>query len=145
MKRKKFEIRINATPEQVWQVLWDDSTYRQWTSVFAEGSHAVSDWKKGSKVLFLDPQGRGMVSRIADLVENRFMSFEHLGEVNDGIEDTQSEKVKQWAGAFENYTLTQIEGATLLTTDIDLDGEFVPMFSEMFPRALAKIKELAEQ
>jgi len=145
MERKKFEVTINATPERVWQVLWDDNTYRQWTSVFAEGSHAVSDWKKGSKILFLDPQGSGMVSRIADLVENRYMSFEHLGEVKGGLEDTQSEKVKQWAGAFENYTLTPVNGGTHLVTDIDLDGAFVQMFSEMFPKALAKVKELAEQ
>jgi hypothetical protein len=26
------------------------------------------------------------------------MSFEHLGEVKDGVEDTESEKVKAWAG-----------------------------------------------
>jgi hypothetical protein len=37
--------------------MWDDSTYRQWTSAFSEGSHAVSDWKEGSKVLFLSPEG----------------------------------------------------------------------------------------
>jgi len=93
----------------------------------------------------MDPQGSGMVARIADLVENRFMSFQHLGEVKGGIEDTESEKVKQWAGAFENYTLAPVEGDTHLVTDIDLDGEFVEMFSNMFPKALAKVKELAEQ
>lgn len=145
MQRKQFEITVNATPERVWETLWNDDTYRQWTSVFSEGSHAVSDWKKGSKVLFLDGQGRGMVSRIADVTPNRFMSFEHLGEVTDGVEDTTSEKVKQWAGTHENYTLTPIDGGTHLVTDIDLDGEFVEMFSNIFPKALAKVKELAEQ
>lgn len=112
---------------------------------FSEGSHAESDWQKGSKVLFLDGNGRGMVSRIADMRPGRFMSFEHLGEVTDGVEDTTSEKVKQWAGAHENYTLTPVDGGTHLVTDIDLDGEFVEMFSGMFPKALAKVKELAEQ
>ena len=145
MQRKQFEITINATPDRVWEVLWGDDSYRQWTSVFSEGSHAVSDWKKGSKVLFLDGQGSGMVSRIADIVPGRFMSFEHLGEMKDGVEDTMSEKVKQWAGAHENYTLIPIDGGTKLITDIDLDGEFVEMFSGIFPKALAKVKELAEQ
>lgn len=145
MERKTFETMINASPERVWQILWGNDTYPQWTAVFAAGSNTVSDWKKGSKVLFLDGEGRGMVSRIADLRTNAYMSFEHLGEVTDGVEDTTSEKVKQWAGAFENYTLSQTNVGTNLTVDIDLQGEFVEMFSNMFPKALAKVKELAEQ
>jgi len=47
-----IEIDINATKEKVWDILWNDATYTQWTSIFCEGSHAVSDWKEGSKILF---------------------------------------------------------------------------------------------
>lgn len=137
-------MSINATPERVWNVLWADETYRKWTAVFHEGSCAISDWKKGSKILFVDGDGNGMVSRIAEMDENRYMSFEHLGEVKGGVEDTQSEKVKQWAGAHENYTLKAQNGGTHLVTDIDLDGEFVQMFEDIFPKALAKVKELSE-
>ncbi len=61
METKEFKISINAPKEKVWDVLWNDPFYRAWTSVFAEGSHAETDWKKGSKVLFLDNKGRGMV------------------------------------------------------------------------------------
>lgn len=144
MQRTQFKSDINASPEKVWQVLWGEDTYPQWTSVFSEGSHAVSDWQVGSKVLFLDGKGSGMVSRIAALKPQAYMSFEHLGEVKDGVEDTTSERVKQWAGAHENYTLTQTEGGTTLVVDIDLDGEFVNMFKEIFPKALAKVKEISE-
>ncbi|MBX2905994.1 MAG: SRPBCC domain-containing protein [Taibaiella sp.] len=144
MERKKFEVSINATPERVWHILWTDETYRKWTAVFHEGSRAISDWKVGSKVLFVDGDGNGMVSRIAEMDENRYMSFEHLGEVKGGVEDTQSEKVKKWAGAHENYTLTLQNGGTHLVTDIDLDGEFMQMFEDIFPKALAIVKELSE-
>jgi len=110
MERKNFSISINASRAKIWDVLWSDGSYRKWTSVFAEGSRAETDWKKGSKVLFHDGKGDGMVSTIIENIPNEFMSIKHLGEVKNGIEDTVSEKVKQWAGAMENYTLKDVNG-----------------------------------
>lgn len=144
MNKQQYTIDINAPREKVWAILWQDDAYRKWTAAFAEGSHAISDWNEGSKVLFLGEGGAGgMVSRIAKMVPNEFMSFEHLGEVRDGIEDTESDRVKQWAGAHENYTLTEENGVTRLVVEIDLSDEFAEMFKEMWPKALANIKALA--
>jgi hypothetical protein len=111
---------------------------------FYEGSYAVTDWKKGSKVLFLGQGGGGMVATIEENIPNEFMSIKHLGEVKDGVEDTESESVKEWAGAHENYTLKTVNGQTELTIDMDLSEEFEKMFSDIWPKALAKVKELAE-
>src|SRR5688500_12139966 len=107
MEKVNFTIDIRAPKEKVWEILWGDDTYNKWTSAFAEGSHAVTDWNEGSKVLFLDGKGSGMVSKIESKKQNEFMSFKHLGEVKDGVEDTTSEKVSGWAGALENYTLKE--------------------------------------
>lgn len=145
MKRQQFKTTINAPREKVWRILWDDATYREWTSAFHPGSHAVTDWKKGSKVIFGDGTGNGMVSRIEENIPNEYMSIEHLGEVKDGVEDTTSDGVKQWAGAHENYTLKDNNGVTELTVDMDLTEEFAEMFREIWPKALAKVKELAEK
>lgn len=145
MQKQTFKISINAPQEKVWNTLWDDTTYRAWTAVFAEGSHAKTDWKKCSKVLFVDEKGMGMVSVIEDKIPNEYMSFKHLGEVTNGVEDTVSEKVKQWAGAHENYTLVNKDGKTELTVDMDLADDFVEMFNKLFPKALDKVKELAEK
>ena len=65
MKTLRFTITIHAPKEAVWATLWNDSTYREWTSVFSEGSYADTDWKEGSKVLFLSGTGEGMYSTIA--------------------------------------------------------------------------------
>ncbi len=145
MNRQQFKTTINASREKVWRILWDDATYRQWTSAFHPGSHAVTDWKKNSKVIFGDGTGNGMVSRIEENIPNEYMSIEHLGELKDGVEDTTSDRVKQWAGAHENYTLKDINGTTELTVDMDLTEEFAEMFREIWPKALAKVKELAEK
>lgn len=144
MEKIHFSILINANPEKVWSVLWTDETYRKWTSAFTEGSYAETDWKQGSKVLFLDGKGSGMVSRIAENKPNEYMSIEHLGMVKDGVEDTTSDAVKAWAGAHENYTLKKIDGKTELSVDMDATEEFKEMFSAIWPKALQNVKELSE-
>ncbi len=52
MEKKQFKIKIAAPREKVWKILWGDNTYPAWTSAFAEGSRAETDWEEGSKVLF---------------------------------------------------------------------------------------------
>ena len=146
MEKINFSANINAPREKVWGVLWNDDSYREWTSAFAEGSYAETDnWKEGSKVLFLSPGGNGMVSRVASNKPNEFMSFEHLGEVKNGVEDTESDRVKGWKGAKENYTLTDESGKTKLLVEMDSTDEFKDYFLKTWPLALQKLKELAEK
>ena len=103
MQKLHFSIDIKAPREKVWKVLWEDATYRDWTSVFAEGSHAKSDWKEGSRIEFLDPGGNGMFAVIDKLVPNEFMSFKHLGQISEGKEQPWGEG----ADGMENYTLKE--------------------------------------
>lgn len=145
----EFNIEINATREKVWDVLFGKETYPKWTTVFSEGSKVETDWKKGSKALFIDESNRGMVSRIAENVPNEFMSIEHLGMYDNGVEDYDSEDVKMWAGAKENYTLTETDGKTALNIFMEMDESeankpMIDMFAGMWPKALLKVKELAE-
>jgi len=145
MERKEFAIAINAPKEKVWNVLFSDSTYPQWTSVFSEGSRVETDWKKGSKALFLNAEGEGMVATIAENRPNEFLSIRHLGFVKNGVEDVDSEEVKKWAGALENYTLKSVDGKTELTVDMDIAQEYMDYFLKVWPQALDKVKELSEQ
>ncbi len=145
MEKQKFRIAIDAPKEKVWETLWNDKTYRQWTTPFSPDSHAVTDWKKGSKVLFLNGKGSGMVSRIAENKPNEFMSIEHLGIVNNGVEDTTSDDVKGWAGAHEDYRLKTVDGKTEVEVEMDLNEEYAQMFKDMWPKALDKLKELSEK
>jgi uncharacterized protein YndB with AHSA1/START domain len=32
MEKQEFKISINAAPEKVWDILWNDSTYPVWTA-----------------------------------------------------------------------------------------------------------------
>jgi hypothetical protein len=145
MEKQQFKIDIQAPKEKVWSVLWNDASYREWTSVFSPGSRVETDWKKGSKVLFLDGKGDGMISMIAENIPNSFMSFRHMGTTIKGKEDTESKEVQAWAGSEENYTLKSTNGKTELTVDIDVTDDFKDYFKETFPKALDKVRELAEK
>lgn len=127
----------------------DDAPYREWTKAFNEGSYFKGNWEKGSKILFLGPDpvtGKegGMVSRIAENRPYEYISIEHQGIIQDGVEDTTSEEAKKWAPAYENYTFNEKEGSTELLIDMDTTEEFAEMFEKMWPDGLARLKEIAE-
>ncbi len=130
--------------KKVWSVLWDKNSYPKWTSVFAEGSDAITDWEEGSKVLFVSGGGDGMVSRIETKRPNEFMRFEHMGVIKDNVEDTESEEVKKWAGATEAYTLKEENGTTELSVDMDITEDYKDYFISTWPKALEQVKQLSE-
>ncbi len=149
MDKLHFSIVINAPKEKVWNTMLSPESYRAWTDVFALGSHYVGDWSKGSKILFLAPNKKGtmsgMVSRIKENRPYEYTSIEHIGIVQDGKEDTTSDAVKAWAGALENYTFKERDGATEVLVDQDTTSEDKEMLQNTWPRALSKLKELAEK
>lgn len=144
MEKLTFSTTIDATRDEVWRALWDDASYRDWTSVFAAGSYAVTDWKEGSKALFLSPAGDGLVSRIAVSRPPEFLSIEHLGTVKNGVEDLESPAARTWTGARETYTLTNTQGGVTLTVEMDSTGEHRPFFEKTWPQALDRIKRICE-
>ena len=150
MQKLHFSMLINAPTDKVWHTMLDDQPYREWTKAFNEGSYYKGSWEKGSKILFLGPDPNtgeegGMVSRIAENKPYEFISIEHLGIVQNGVEDTTSEAARKWAPAFENYRFNDKDGATEVLVDMDVEDEHVQMFNEMWPKGLRKLKELAEK
>ncbi len=139
MTTLKFSIKINAPKEKVWDSLWNETTYKKWTAAFSEGSHAVSDWNEGSKILFLDAKGNGMFSIIDKKIPNQQMTFKHLGDVKNGIEVNSD-----WAEAKENYVLSENSGVTELNVSIDSNQEFQIYFESTFPKALEFVKQISE-
>ena len=146
MEKQKLQLRtrINAPKEKVWNVLLQDETYRQWTAPFCEGSYAKGDWSLGSKVLFLSPDGGGLVSKVVEHQPYERISFEHQGFFKDGKEDLESDAVKGWQGNLETYNLTPIDGGTELAIEQDMSGEEAAKFEIMWQQALQKVKELSE-
>ena len=139
-----YTITINAPRERVWHALFDDEPFRNWSSVFAEGSHYVGDWSEDSEIRFLTADNDGMVSMIDKNRPYEFMSIRHIGYIRQGVEDRESDEVKSWTPAFENYTLKDVDGGTHLTVETDTFNDFVEYFNETWPKALVVVKETAE-
>ena len=107
MAKLQFTIDINAPKEKVWEVMFDDATYREWSAAFHEGSYFEGNWEKGSKMKFVADDDEGQSGMYSQVVENRpyeFLSLEHIGVIEDGEIDTESEDALEWAGAHEDYT-----------------------------------------
>jgi len=91
--------------------------------------------------LFGDGKGNGMVSKVAENIPNEFMSFQHLGVMKDGVEETG----QQWTNAFEDYRLKADGNKTELTVTMDVEEEYINYFEKTWPKALEILKELAEK
>ncbi len=140
---------INAPKETVWHKMLDIESYKEWTAAFNPGSYYKGDWSQGSKMLFMGPDPEtgeegGMVSRVAESREYEFVSIEHLGILKNGVEDTTSEEARKWSPAFENYSFAEKDGGTELTIDMDVAEEYHQMFTDMWEKALVKLKEICE-
>lgn len=148
MQKKHYSIQINAPREKVWDTMLGRETYREWTSAFSPGSDYKGSWDQGAEIRFIGPGEGGETGMLARIKENRlheFVSIEHYGMIENGVEDTTSEKVKAWAGAHENYTFADRDGGTEILIDIDVEDGYAQMFDDMWPRALQALKELAER
>ncbi len=152
MKAYRFSISINASREKVWNILWDEKTYRIWAAAFHEGTHTVTDWKTGSRIMFVDDKGNGAYAEIIRNIPNDTMTFRHLGwtgnfqELPPDMEFNIGGKIIKWSGGDENYMLTSNAGTTTLI--VEMTGEFENWEDQLnttYPKALAKVKELSEQ
>jgi len=146
METLSYEIEINAPKTKIWDILWSPETYSEWTKFFSPDSQVKSDWKIGGKTYFVDSSGNGMVATIGTLDEPNEVTFNHLGMIQDGIEDTESKEVKEWSGAPERYFLIELDnGMTKLQAEVQVSAEWKSMMDKGFSEGLKIVKELAEK
>lgn len=155
LNKLNFEIEIMSSIEKVWGKMLGDEGYRVWTLEFNPGG---SYYKKdhegefvvGENVDFLGPDDKGqlggMISRVADVRKNEFISFEHLGYNMNGVRDTESEEIKKLFPSFENYTFEKIDNnQTKVKVFMESDPKYTEMFKDLWPKALKRLKEICEE
>ena len=144
VKRLQFTALIAAPVATVFARMIDPVDYRDWTSAFAEGSYFEGTWQTGAELRFLAPSGDGMFAEIAEYRPNERISIRHLGLIVRGVVDTESESVRAWAPAYENYTFAPTAEGTKLVIDQEVTEEFEKYLVEAWPRALDRLKALCE-
>lgn len=147
MKKLRFEKQINAPAQKVWDVLWSDESYSEWTQHFSPGSKMiVNEWKVGGTAKFVDADGKmGMINTITSLNEPYELVFSAKGVIKDGAEDYDSEEVKKAIGAQEGYELSEVDGVTTLTGFVEAMAEYEEHMRYGFEKGFEEVKKLAEK
>ncbi|MEQ8581573.1 MAG: SRPBCC domain-containing protein [Marinoscillum sp.] len=152
MKKIQFKRDMKASAQKVYSTMLgldNIETYNQWTSEFNPTSTYEGSWEKGSKIYFIgtDENGKkgGMIAEIADNIPSQFISIRHYGILDGEKEITEGADVEKWAGGLENYSFHESDGTTTVTVEVDVTEDYLDDFSAMWPKALNKLKELAEK
>jgi len=142
MQKQQFSIEIKAPREKVWNTLWEDKTFRDWANNVDEGMYMEGVIKEGNQVRFSSGSGYGVTSLVEKLAVNEFVSFRHMADTQDNGE---REREKEWTGGEESYSLAESGGVTTLTVDMDVPPGQEETFKVRLPKALTRVKFLAEE
>jgi hypothetical protein len=143
MQKMKFSIEIKASKEKVWNTLWEDKTFRDWANIIDEGTYMVGDMKEGDEIQFISgSSGYGVTSLIEKLEPYEFVLLRHMVDTK---ESGTQEREQEWTGGQESYSLTERDGNTTLMVELDAPPEQAETFEERLPKALVRVKELAEK
>ena len=142
-QEQNFSIKIKAPKEKVWQTLWEDKTFRDWGNIIDEGLYMVGEMKEGNEVQFISSvSGVGVTSVIEKLAPHEYITFRQIA---DTMKSGEQERKKEWTGGTKSYSLTEKDGVTSLTVEIDVPPGQEETFKVRFPRALKRVKVLAEK
>ena len=143
MKNLQFSIEINASKEKVWKTLWEDTTFRDWASIIDEGTYIKGVMNEGNEIQFISSvNGYGVTSLVDIFRSNEFVLFRHSADTK---ESGEQEREKEWTGGVESYSLTEKDGVTTLTVKSDIPYEQEETFNIRIPKALERVKALAEK
>lgn len=147
MKRTQlnFSIFINASEKKVWHKMLDKEDYKYWTQEFDLLSHYEGELELGSEIRFLGgdaDNNSGLIAKVTRIEEYKEICFEYIGLIKNGMIDT-SEDNPYSHGVEEYYFQPQGEG-TNLSIKVDVSEEHKEFMSELWQKALEKLKENSE-
>jgi hypothetical protein len=142
MKELTYSIEVMATREKVWKTLWDETTFRDWAGIIDEGTYIKGVLKEGNDVEFISSvNGYGVTSFVEKFTLNELAFFRHKADTQ---ESGAKSRDNEWTGTSERYELREKNGRTALTLTTQVPPEQEQTFEDRLPKALARIKELAE-
>lgn len=138
----QFTATIQAPKEKVWDTLWQDKTFREWAGLIDPGTYMTGELKEDNEVQFISAEnGYGVTSLVAELKPAEYLLLKHQADTKD---TGKQERDKEWTGGEESYILTEQDGITTLTVAFGVPPEMEDYFRENYPKALERLKELAE-
>ncbi len=103
----------------------------------------VGELNEGNEVQFISSSGGyGVTSLVEKLTPGEFLLLRHSADTQDNGE---REREKEWTGGQESYLLTENDGITTLSVAFDVPSELEEEFKISYPKALNRVKALAER
>lgn len=149
MKKIHYQIDVQAPVKKVVERMLSKDTYKLWAAEFNPTSDFEGGWNTGDKIYFTacDEAGKksGMVAKVVEHTPNKLVSLRHYGILEDGVEITEGPAVEGWAGAMENYYYEEQDGVTNVRIECETHDDYIDYFDTAWPKALQKLKEIAEK
>ncbi len=146
MQRLNYEIEIKASPGDVWDTLVLPHTYKVWVRAFSPNSYFEGNWIQGSKIKFLDPDMGGTKAVLEVVEPEKKLLIRHIALISkEGEESTSGEIADKWLGTTEKYLLEGVAAGSKLSIEINTHQDFVSMFNNAWPTAMASIRQLSEE
>jgi uncharacterized protein YndB with AHSA1/START domain len=146
MKNISYSVDINAPREKVWRIMSTHGPYEEFAGAGWPGATFQGEWRAGADMKFVSPNQGGTLAKLEEYVPQDHVLAKHIAVLKaDGSEDRTSEEAKSWIGTTERYTFSENNGRTTLRVDINTPPNWEKMFNDGWPKALAKLKELAER
>lgn len=145
MKTLEFKVDIKASAKKVWDTMLTPESYKEWVHVSWPNSFYVGTWDEGKDVKFLSSSGEGTLATLTKVKPYELLEAKHVAVLlKDGSEDRESKVAEGWVGTTETYRFSEKNGNTELKITIKTSPDWEQMFSEGWPNALKKLKEMSE-
>ncbi|MFC4735175.1 hypothetical protein ACFO4L_01135 [Bacillus daqingensis] len=142
MDTHTFSILIQADKREIWNVLWEDTSFRDWANLIDEGTYMKGKLEENGEVEFISAvNGYGVTSLVEELRPHEYVRFHHQADTQDSGSDVRAD---EWTGGTESYLLEESKEGVTLSMTLTIPAHQLPLFSDRVPKALTRIKELAE-
>jgi uncharacterized protein YndB with AHSA1/START domain len=145
MEKLEFRTVIASSRQKAWETMLNPKTYKEWVGAAWPGSTYQGEWKEGEDIRFVGDDSSGTLAHLVEYRPYDYILAEHVAVLKQGVEDRDSDEAKGWIGTMESYKFTEQNGQTELTVIIETNPEWASMFSDGWPKALAKLKEICER
>jgi uncharacterized protein YndB with AHSA1/START domain len=146
MKQLQFKTQIAADRKKVWNTMLQPDSYKEWAGSAWPGSIYEGKWAQNEDVRFVSPGQGGTLATVAEHKPFESTLLRHTAMINaNGTEDRESDIAKGWVGTTEKYIFAESNGKTDVTVEINTFPSWEKMFSNDWPTALAKLKEICEK
>jgi uncharacterized protein YndB with AHSA1/START domain len=135
----KKHVEVNATADKLWEVLTAPQYVSQWANAFGEGTYVETDWQKSSEVLWKDKDGNVGARGTVEMSDK--------GSLLKVLFPDEQESERTARPYTETYAMSDDDKgrATLSINAGPLALKHMKEHEPLWDKAIAKIKELAEQ